>query len=252
MTYNFGNTIKNLRKQRGLTQEQTAEFFGVSAQAISKWETNMSYPDITLLPIIAAFFGVSTDELLGVDIGKRDQIITQFCEKAAALCEESNYAEAVALLRGALLQYPGNDKLMYHLAWALTGTIREHRENLDEAINIYYKILEISTDTELRAKVTRDLVYRYATKNDIATALRHAEMLPCFEVCREYTIGRGNLLEGKALAAYLQNNIQLFGNAVLECLKYFQDHKILSEEEMTPYTPEDTKKKIALLKEILT
>lgn len=251
MTYNFRNTIKNLRKQRGLTQEQAAEFFGVSAQAISKWETGISYPDVSLLPIIAGFFGVSTDELLGVNIGKHSEIIQSYCEKAAILCEENKYAEAVALLRGALLEYPGNDQLMYRLAWALTGTIKEQRENLDEAINLYYKILEISTDTELRVKVTRDLVYRYVTKNDAATALRHAQMLPHFEVCREYTIGRGNILEGKALAEYLQTNIQLFGNAVLECLEYFQDNNILSNEEMAPYTPEETKKKIALLKEIL-
>ena len=77
MNYNFGNNIKTLRKNRNLTQEQMAEFFGVSSQAISKWETNISYPDISLLPIIANFFGVSTDELLGYDMSKRDDAINE-------------------------------------------------------------------------------------------------------------------------------------------------------------------------------
>ena len=64
MNYQFGNIFKTLRKQRNLTQEQAAEFLGVSSQAISKWETNSTFPDISLLPIIADFFNVSIDYLL--------------------------------------------------------------------------------------------------------------------------------------------------------------------------------------------
>ena len=61
MKKNFSNVFKDLRKQREMTQEQIAEVLGVSCQAISKWETNSSYPDISLLPIIADYFGVSVD-----------------------------------------------------------------------------------------------------------------------------------------------------------------------------------------------
>ena len=61
MKKNFSNVFKDLRKQREMTQEQIAEVLGVSCQAISKWETNLSYPDISLLPIIADYFGVSVD-----------------------------------------------------------------------------------------------------------------------------------------------------------------------------------------------
>ena len=50
MKKNFSNVFKDLRKQREMTQEQIAEVLGVSCQAISKWETNSSYPDISLLP----------------------------------------------------------------------------------------------------------------------------------------------------------------------------------------------------------
>ena len=64
MSKNFSDNFKSMRKQRGLTQEQIAETLGVSCQAVSKWETNSSYPDISLLPIIADYFGVSVDYLL--------------------------------------------------------------------------------------------------------------------------------------------------------------------------------------------
>lgn len=64
MIKNFGSKLSELRKRKGYTQEELAEILGVSAQAVSKWENDLSYPDITLLPEIAQLFNVSLDELL--------------------------------------------------------------------------------------------------------------------------------------------------------------------------------------------
>ena len=164
---------------------------------------------------------------------------------------EKRYMEAIPLLREMLIKHPGNEKLMYNLAWALSGTIRESKENYEEAILLYHKILEISTDTEMRNKVSRDLMYRYYTLGNIEKALYYANTLPSFELCREYHLGRGNLFEGKELSKYLQDNIQLYGKAMLECLEYFECPNILTEEEKKPYNTEIAKRKIELLKEIL-
>ena len=65
MEQTLGKRIMQLRKSKGLTQDQLAEQLGVTAQAVSKWENNQSCPDITLLPKLAEIFGVSTDALLG-------------------------------------------------------------------------------------------------------------------------------------------------------------------------------------------
>ncbi|MDD4493968.1 MAG: helix-turn-helix transcriptional regulator [Eubacteriales bacterium] len=54
-----------LRKQKGLTQEELAQIFGVTNQSVSKWESGISCPDISLLPDIADCFGVSLDVLFG-------------------------------------------------------------------------------------------------------------------------------------------------------------------------------------------
>ena len=62
----MGRRIMQLRKEKGYTQEQLAEMMGVSAQAVSKWENDVSCPDISILPQLAEKLGVSTDELLGV------------------------------------------------------------------------------------------------------------------------------------------------------------------------------------------
>ena len=59
----IGNKIKELRQQKRITQSQVAMKLGVSSQAVSKWENNLSCPDIMLLPHIAKLFDVSIDEL---------------------------------------------------------------------------------------------------------------------------------------------------------------------------------------------
>ena len=64
---NLGNRISEKRKEKGLTQEELAVRLGVSPQAVSKWENNLSCPDISLLPAISKIFGISVDELLGVE-----------------------------------------------------------------------------------------------------------------------------------------------------------------------------------------
>ena len=61
----FGQRITALRKERSMTQDQLAQELGITAQAISKWENGQSYPDILLLPKLAAVYGVRVDELLG-------------------------------------------------------------------------------------------------------------------------------------------------------------------------------------------
>ena len=60
----IGQNIAGYRKEKGITQETLAEICSVTPQAVSKWESGQSYPDITLLPAIAALFGVTIDSLL--------------------------------------------------------------------------------------------------------------------------------------------------------------------------------------------
>ena len=65
METTLGKRIAAYRKQKGLTQDQLAEKLGLTAQAVSKWENDLSCPDITVLPKLADIFNVTTDKLLG-------------------------------------------------------------------------------------------------------------------------------------------------------------------------------------------
>ena len=63
----FSEKLQQLRKRKGLTQEELAEFLYVSRTAVSKWESGRGYPNIDSLKALAAFFGVTIDELLSGD-----------------------------------------------------------------------------------------------------------------------------------------------------------------------------------------
>ena len=68
----LSNNIYTLRRQRGLSQEQLAEALDVSRQAISKWENGVAVPELDKLQTIAAFFGVTLDELTGNSTAPKD------------------------------------------------------------------------------------------------------------------------------------------------------------------------------------
>lgn len=65
MNQTLGSRIAELRRKKNMTQEELAAELGVTPQAVSKWENDLSCPDITLLPQLAQLFSVTTDELLG-------------------------------------------------------------------------------------------------------------------------------------------------------------------------------------------
>jgi len=256
MEFNFGEKMKSLRKKRNLTQEQLAEILNVSFQAVSKWETNAATPDISMFPIISNFYGVTTDELLGVDVSKTNEIVKELCGKIDNLFDEREYLEALPVLRKAVIDYPAKEELQYRLARALKGYVRNNNEkddDRDEAIGIYIKILDTSANAEMRSKVLRELVYAHYP-HDIPTAKTFLKQLAPFDVCYEYILSCSNLFEGQELADLLKSNIALFGNAILVCLEYFSTNYnplIITEEQMAPETVESATQKLELMKKIL-
>ena len=61
---NIAKVLVKKRKEKGITQDQLANYIGVSKASVSKWETEQSYPDVTFLPQLAAYFNISIDELM--------------------------------------------------------------------------------------------------------------------------------------------------------------------------------------------
>ena len=68
----FGNLVTQLRKAKGMTQADLAEKMGITDKAVSKWERDLSYPDIASIPHLAEILGVTVDELLTVQNVKKE------------------------------------------------------------------------------------------------------------------------------------------------------------------------------------
>ena len=85
----LGERIKELRQRDGRTQETLANALGVTAQAVSRWEKGICYPDMGMIPSIANYFGVSIDELFGYD-NERSKKIDALAEHIRTMIAENN------------------------------------------------------------------------------------------------------------------------------------------------------------------
>ena len=71
----MSTVIANLRREKGMTQEELAQAMGVTNQAVSKWESAQNCPDIQLLPQLADLFGVTIDRLFGRTTAERPTVV---------------------------------------------------------------------------------------------------------------------------------------------------------------------------------
>ncbi|MGH4123195.1 MAG: helix-turn-helix domain-containing protein [Clostridium sp.] len=103
----IGEVIFKLRKEKNITQEQLGNFIGVSTAAVSKWEGGISYPDITLLPILATFFNVSIDKLLNFKIELSDEEVMKIFSECESLFSSGDLDKAIDKSKEYILKYPG-------------------------------------------------------------------------------------------------------------------------------------------------
>ena len=111
-----GKTIQTLRRQKGLTQEQLAEAVGVTAAAVSKWETASAYPDILLLCPLARALGTTPDTLLDFRPLLSEEELKAIWEKGRVLFESGRAEEACAYCEDILLSHPGDTALKFRIA----------------------------------------------------------------------------------------------------------------------------------------
>ena len=184
----IGDKLKKLRRNRDLTQEEVAAHIGISYQAISKWERGDGYPDITMLPTLANYFGVSIDELIGMDEISSAQRLDDINQKWQENREKGSHKENVELMRSALKIYPNNALLLIQLSASLErldGTEKEKKEYLRESILLHEQILRYCDDSEIRGAALFNISDAYYRYGNYEKAIEYAEKLPNLYKTRE-------------------------------------------------------------------
>jgi len=201
MTILFGESMRRLRREKGLTQEQLAARLNVSFQTISKWERGESCPDITMLPVLAGFFGVTTDELLGIDRAENEREIQALMDRYkqnTIFRTSEEMPEYLAPLRETLKHNPCDYRLWAFYFGLLTSLNRDTAESLrarlPEIRSVYDMILENCTNDAIRMEVKsamctyyNDLVHKGQDARERAELLRIIDELPTMFDSREYT-----------------------------------------------------------------
>ena len=148
----IGEVIRKYRKENHLTQEEMANYLGVTVPAVSKWETGSSYPDIALLAPIARLLGITTDMLLSYKEELSDKEINLLLETAIQKIKFEGYAEGYLWAEKKMQEYPNCGKFILMMAQTLDNyryVVRvEEPEQYDGKIyDIYMRFLDSSNDS---------------------------------------------------------------------------------------------------------
>jgi Predicted transcriptional regulators len=151
---NFSEKFKQLRKNNNVTQDEIADIFHVSPQAVSRWETGATYPDIEFLPHIAIYFKVTVDELLGTEIILGEEKAKEYIRDIRNMLNSGKVSEAIDAARKGTKDYPANEELQFLLFESLTtacnGDTPESKANIekykDEVLKIGSRIKENKFD----------------------------------------------------------------------------------------------------------
>lgn len=155
MNIKLGEKIRALRKQRNISQEVLAQYLGVSFQAVSKWENGDCLPDVTMIPAIAIFFEVSTDELFDFNRLETEQRIQNACWEIACIRNDEP-EKAERMLRELLKQYPGNEIILNNLLYTMRAP-----ERCEEVVTLCKSILEVVKEDDVKYDVLRILAETY-------------------------------------------------------------------------------------------
>ncbi len=192
MQLNLGMKIRQLRHRDGRTQEMLADALGITSQAVSRWESGGSYPDMEMIPSIANYFGITIDELFGYE-NNREQKIQAILEKADREIRaiggflgkgNGDLSECVELLRNATEEFPEEPRILlklgdalYFLGWQKMGIISRSNEASDyfaedtdynsqniywkEALQIFEKLLNMNLTNRQQGNTVFTLIRLY-------------------------------------------------------------------------------------------
>ena len=234
----LGEKIKMLRKQKNISQEVLANYLGVTFQAVSKWETGTAMPDVTLIPAIASFFGVSTDELFDFNLYMVEKNVEAIVD-ASSKYWESDREKCETILREGLKKYPGNDTLLN----CLIGTIPVP-ERASEVIDLCKTLIAGTRRDDVKYDAYRILAEAYRALGEYALVKETIEKIP--EIYFSKLGVAAQLLEGEDMfePAVKQKSISFAD--LIEMYELLADHYMKDGEKEKALVQLETERDIIL------
>lgn len=180
----MNTVIQARRKALGLTQEQIADYLGVSTPAVNKWERGATCPDISLLAPLARLLRIDLNELLCFHENLSEQELAQFSLALTKAIQQQGLDAAFALAEEKLREYPTCDQLLYCATTILEGAVvtsalpQEEKAPYCETQLRRYEQLAHSADGPIRSSALYMLASKYLQQGDYAKAQEMSDAMP--------------------------------------------------------------------------
>lgn len=233
MKFDFGHNLKELRRTKGLTQEQAAELLNVSKQSVSRWENNITYPDISFLPILASFYGVTVDSLLGADYESNKAILNEYSLKRNEAHHLGNMQDAFELSQELYALFPNeksviNNMMVDSYLMGLHDVNGKKKHYLELSIAIAERFLKMTTDMEEQCRCIRNVATCYKLLGQQDKAVLWTNKLPSLWSGKEST-GIGTL-EGQEKIQAIQDSLEAVLHLIHRLLYVYAEYAELSAE----------------------
>lgn len=153
---NIGRILLENRRKKNITQDELAAHMGVSKACVSKWETDATYPDITLLPRLAAFFNISIDELMGYEPQMTVEEIRRLYQQISCDFSTKPFEQVMAYCRTVAKKYYSCFPLLFQIGalylnhCSLAKTPKKISSVLEEAMQLFVRVKEESENASLK------------------------------------------------------------------------------------------------------
>ena len=180
----MNTVIQETRKQLGLTQEQVAEYLGVSTPAVSKWETGQTCPDITLLPRLARLLKTDLNTLFQFHETLTNEEIMEICKSIKEKGKTDGISAAFSLAEQYLKDYPYCMQLLYSAAFhldallSISGLSPEDHSFYEEKLSGYYEKLSRSDDPGIQNSANYMLASRFIRRGAYERAQTILDRMP--------------------------------------------------------------------------